>query len=210
MPDTNNPNSNNARSFARLAGNNWRTGRDNVRAAAHGYILAVVLEEFARKPLMEDMKKEMKYGRMDKADQRQVITLFSQANKVVDGWPTLPQEMKDRFITAGAKAYPYSTLAADIDKADKAAEKVAADEALAAELAELGVTVEEHEAAQERTADALANIAAMERVMALLNPERTFAMTDDEASAFARLAPIVTDYARSVGIDAPAQEQAAA
>lgn len=182
---TNNPAHGNALNFARLAGNNWRTGRDNARAMAHGFILAVSVEGFARKPLMEAMKKEMKYGRMDKADQRQVITLFSQCNKVNDAWPTLPQEMRDRFITAGAKAYPYSTLASDIDKADKVAEAAEAEQQLAEELAELGITEAEYHAAQEREADSKANLAAIERVLAFLASDTP--RTEEEQNALARL-----------------------
>jgi len=188
---TNNPGQANALNFARLAGNNWRTGRDNARAMAHGYILAVAVENFARKPLMEAMKKEMKYGRMDKADQRQVITLFSQCNKVNDAWPTLPQELRDRFITAGAKAYPYSALASDIDKADAATAKIEAETAFAEELAELGVTAEEYEAAQERETDSKANLAAIERVLAMLQiaGERTSEEQAGVERLIAALAP---------------------
>lgn len=182
---TNNPAHSNALNFARLAGNNWRTGRDNARAMAHGFILAVSVEGFARKPLMEAMKKEMKYGRMDKADQRQVITLFSQSNKVNDAWPTLPQELRDRFITAGAKAYPYSSLASDIDKADKASEAAEAEAAFAEELAELGVTAEEYQALAEREADSKANLAAIERVLTMLASDAP--RTDEESNGIARL-----------------------
>lgn len=197
MPETTNAVAHgNAINFARLAGNNWRTGRTNARAMAHGYILAVTQEDYARKPLMEAMKKEMKYSRMDKADQRQVITLFSQSNKVVDAWPTLPAELRERFITAGANAYPYSSLASDIDKADAATAKAEAETAFTEELAELGITAEEYEAAKDKEAADKALIAAIDTVL--------LAYADANQShnpAFDRLIAVFAP--------APAQEQAA-
>jgi hypothetical protein len=187
MPETNHPNQGNALNFARLAGNNWRAGRDNAYAAAHGFILAVVVEDFARKPLAEDCKKAMKYGRMDPADQASVRKFFQHCGEVIDAWPTLPAEMRERYITSGAKrgGYVYSTLVGDIRKRDAEQAKLDATAELEQELAELGVTREEHEAMQEQAANELAFIAACDTIAQYLASGVT--LSEQAAAAFAKL-----------------------
>jgi len=202
MPEqTNNPNHAAALDHARLAGNNWRTGRDNAYAMAHGFILACVVEDWNRKELSTQMKGALKYTRMDTADQANVRKLFQHCGEVIDAWPSLPAEMRERFVTSGAKrgGYVYSTLRADVVKRDKEAEKAEADAQAAQELAELGITQEEFDARVEAEANDKAFIAACDTLAVAIasgNP-----LSEQAQAALAKVLAAATP--------APALEQAA-
>lgn len=189
---SNHPRHDQALSHARLAGNNWRTGRANAYAMAHGLILAVVTEDFARKPLFEAAKKEMRYSRMDKADQANVRKLGQHIGEVIDAWPTLPAEMRERFIQSGDRkgGYVYSTLLGDIRKRDAAAEASEAEAAFAEELAELGITAEEYAARQEQAENEKAFIAACDAIVTTVTADG-FVPSETQQAALARIAALL-------------------
>ncbi len=192
MPtDTNAVNHGNALNHARLAGNNWRTGRDNAYAMAHGFILAVTIEDYQRKALAEAMKKELKYPRMDAADQSNVRKLFQHCGEVIDAWPGLPAELRERFITSGGKrgGYVYSTLRGDIVKRDKAQAEADAAAEQEAELAELGVTREELDAIRDTEAAQAAFIAACDTLAVALASD--LAMSEQMVAALDKVGTIV-------------------
>lgn len=200
------PQDNNAPSYglaidhARLAGNNWRTGRDNARKLARYLITAAMVDNYALDPLIGEAKDAMKYKKLDKADQNGVRVFFTNIRTICEHWAKLKQEQRDAF-TAGHLL--YSTLVGDIKKAEAAAEKAEAEAAEAERLAELGVDKETFDAMQEREADANANVAAIERVIAMLADTET-ARTESEQLAVMRLAEAVAAIETAIVQDAVA------
>ena len=185
--DNNAPSYGLAIDHARLAGNNWRTGRDNARKLARYLVTAAMVDGYALDPLIGEAKDAMKYKKLDKADQGGVRVFFTTIRNICENWQKLKQEQRDAF-TAGSLL--YSTLAADIKKAEAAAEKAEAEAAEAERLAELGIDKEAFEALQERETDAQANVAAIERIIAMLSDRETV-RTESEQLAVMRLSEAV-------------------
>lgn len=184
MPDqTNEANRVAALDHARLAGNNWRTGRDNARKLGRFLCVAACVDNFAFEPLVAEAKTAMQYNKLDKADKGGVRVFFTACRTIVGAWGNLPQASKDAFIAGNLL---YSTLAADIVKAEKAAEKAGEEEVEAARLAELGITPEQDLANKEAEMEAFLNIAATERVLAMLNAGGE-GLTEAEQAALGRV-----------------------
>lgn len=171
---------------ARLLNNNWRAARGNQRRLAHALVLAVAVDGFAFGPMKDNIRDAM--PKLAKEDAASLKTLFSDCGFIIDRWHTAPQEMKDAFI---AGTLVYSTLKGDMRKAEKAKEKADAEAAERERLAELGIDADTDAANKAREGDALANVAAVERAIAMLaNAERT----DAENAALARLLDAVAAF----------------
>lgn len=194
------PKDNNAPSYAlaidhaRLAGNNWRTGRDNARKLARYLVTAAMVDGYALDPLIGEAKDAMGYKKLDKADQGGVRVFFTTIRNICENFAKLKQEQRDAFI---AGTLLYSTLAGDIKKAEALAEKEAAQAVETERLAELGVDKETFDAMQEREADAQSNVAAVERVITMLADSNTV-RTESEQLAVMRLTDAVAAFETAI------------
>jgi hypothetical protein len=166
---------------ARLLNDHWRKARNNQRSLARSLVLAVALDGFAFGPLKDQIRDAM--PKLGKEDSASLKTLFSDCGYIADRWHTLPQEMKDAFVTG---KMVYSTLKADMRKAEKAKEAADAEAAETERLAALGIDAETDKANAERAADASANVAALERITAMIGRDPS-TFTSDETSAFMRM-----------------------
>jgi hypothetical protein len=192
MPDLNNEtNRVAALDHARLAGNNWRSGRDNARKLGRFLCVAAVVDGFAFEPLVAEAKTAMQYNKLDKTDKGGVRVFFTACRTIVGAWGALPQASKDAFIAGNLI---YSTLAADIVKAEKAAEKAGEEEAETARLAELGISAEEEKANKEAETEAFLNVAAIERAIAMFTPTVPANRSEGETAAMIRMIDTIIAY----------------
>lgn len=177
---------------ARIWGDNFRTMRKRKRLLAVNLVKAAVVEGYQLEGIIEDCRKEMKYSRLDKPEQRQAQVFFSDCRTIVGGWEGLEKETREAFL---AGELVFSTLAKAIVDARKAADDA---EAEAEEVAAAGADASAHAEADCAEPGAQNLSDQSETILAIAELIGTGVLTEDETAAIAVLIETLDAYRAGV------------
>lgn len=104
-----------AMSTAKLVGSNITTLRKNTQTLLRSLVIAIAVEEFDQKSILDDAKAAMNYGKCENSEQALIRKQQSNVRTVVENWrhftPEQRQALIDNNITnKESKAFPDSEL----------------------------------------------------------------------------------------------------